>query len=183
MMTSEDKAQLEYYMLRNLSMCEKAGCGSPHVKTYMTVQWNCANVYGLMLDLYYRGLVEGVAFYEEDGPDTREDSLQGAYGNYEMLREAHLVGLTDLGKQTLEATPTPRPILRGEPWIAASDSIADATRQLHAMINDGDCGVHHVHADDVLCEILDQMGCYLLVDEYMQVEKMVRIGRAVYADW
>ena len=49
--------------------------------------------------------------------------------------------------------------------------IKEAVEQLKALEKNGDTEVVHLRADDILCDVLRQLGAKELVDEYEKVSK------------
>lgn len=49
--------------------------------------------------------------------------------------------------------------------------VADATEEMEALIENDDTEVAHLKADDILCELLRDLGYNTLVDAYDEVAK------------
>ena len=52
-----------------------------------------------------------------------------------------------------------------------ADIIKEAVEQMKECVKNGDAEVAHVNADDILCDVLKQLGAKELVDEFNKVTK------------
>lgn len=55
--------------------------------------------------------------------------------------------------------------------ISKTNVIKEATEKMKRIQNNRDTEMAHFIADDLLCEILNEIGCKDLVDEYNKIEK------------
>lgn len=52
-----------------------------------------------------------------------------------------------------------------------ADIIKEAVEKMKECVNNGDTEVAHIDADDILCDVLTQLGYKELVDLYEKVKK------------